>query len=89
MRAHVVMPPELVEEVDEIVGKRERSEFLTEAVADKLRRQQPLAAAEAAMGSLKDIDIPGWETPESTSEWVRALRREADERIAQAWDPDR
>ena len=89
MRAHVVMPPELVEEVDEIVGKRERSEFLTEAVADKLRRQRLLAAAEAAMGSLKDIDIPGWETPESTSEWVRALRREADERIAQAWDPDR
>lgn len=89
MRAHVVMPPELVEEVDEIVGRRERSEFLTKAVADKLRRQRLLAAAEAAMGSLKDVDIPGWETPESTSEWVRALRREADERIAQAWDPDR
>ena len=89
MRAHVVLPPELIADIDEVVGRRKRSQFLAEAAEQRLRQVRLLAAAKAAAGSLKDVDIPGWETPESTSEWVRALRQEADERVARAWDPAR
>lgn len=73
-RAHVVMPRELAEQVDELVGERGRSRFIAEAVAEKLARLRLLRAAEGAAGSLKDVDIPGWETRESTEAWIRQSR---------------
>lgn len=79
-RAHVVLPEELIREVDEVVGRRRRSEFFEEAVRDRLRRVKLIAAAERAAGSLASVDIPGWETSESAAEWVRASRRAGDER---------
>jgi hypothetical protein len=30
-------------------------------------------------GWLKDVDIPGWETPEATAEWVHRQRRIGEE----------
>ena len=78
-RIHVVLPPELMAEIDELVGNRKRSEFIREAVEDHLRIARRLKALDEFAGSLKDADNPGWETPESRVEWVRSLRREADE----------
>jgi hypothetical protein len=74
-RAHIVMPAELVEEIDAQVGPRRRSRFVQEAVEEKLRRQRLRASLADMAGSLAEVDIPGWETPEAASEWVRALRR--------------
>ena len=89
MRAHVVLPPALIAEIDELVGRRKRSQFLAEAAEEKLRRQRLLTALDEVAGSLADVDVPGWETPESTSEWVRNLRREADEaRLPPGWLPE-
>jgi hypothetical protein len=69
------MPNDLVEAIDTLVGKRRRSQFIAEAVAAELRRRRLSAALAEMKGSLADVDIPGWETPESAAEWVRALRR--------------
>jgi hypothetical protein len=74
MRVHVVMPDELVAEIDARVGKRGRSRFVTEAIEDRLRRQRALEAFDEFAGSLADVDIPGWETPESAAQWVRDMR---------------
>ena len=74
-RAHIVMPAELVEEIDAQVGPRRRSRFVQEAVEEKLHRQRLQASLTEMAGSLADVDIPGWETPEAAAEWVRALRR--------------
>lgn len=53
----------------------------------KLNAQQKklLKSAKAAAGILKDANIPGWETAESTSKWVRQLRKEADGSMLEAW----
>ena len=75
MRMHVNMPERLVEEVDALVGTRRRSQFVAEAVAEKVMQLKLLRSAEAAIGSLKHMDTPGWETNESTAAWVRSLRR--------------
>ena len=75
MRTHVLLPKELVERVDHAVGPRRRSEFVAAALTEKLDREQLLALAEKAFGSLADCDVPGWETTESTREWVRRQRR--------------
>jgi metal-responsive CopG/Arc/MetJ family transcriptional regulator len=81
MRAHVVIPKALVETIDALVGKRHRSEFLTEAAEKEVRRLTLAKAAERAGGSLEHVDTPGWETSESAAEWVRTSRRSDDERL--------
>ena len=42
VRTHFIAPKELIEEVDKLVGPRRRSEFLTEATAEKLKREKLL-----------------------------------------------
>lgn len=79
VRTHIVMPKEVVDEVDELVGSRHRSEFVTEAVEDKLRRERLKVVAREFGGLLAGHNtIPEWDTAESAAEWVRSLRREAD-----------
>ena len=74
VRTHVVLPRELVESVDQLVGRRARSRFFAEAAAEKLSRLRLARAAKRAAGSLADAPIPGWETSESAAAWVRDLR---------------
>jgi hypothetical protein len=74
------MPRETVDEIDRIVGRRGRSKFLVDAAEEKLRRGRAMLAADRVAGSLADEDTPGWNTPDEAQEWVRDLRRAADER---------
>ncbi len=87
-RAHVVMPKEVVEEVDRLVGQRRRSRFMTEAVKEKLVRARLASAARLVQGSLADEETPGWETPEAASAWVRSLRRSNDQRLREAGEAE-
>ncbi len=80
IRTHVVMPKDLLEEVDKLVGSRHRSEFVTAAAAEKVACLKLRQAAHKLGGSLEHTDIPGWETSESAAGWVRNLRRESEER---------
>lgn len=74
-RRPVLLPAEIVNEVDKFAGVEGREDFVLAAVQEQLRRRRLAEAIDQAAGSLKDIDIPGWETPESTVEWVRTQRR--------------
>lgn len=78
MRTHVILPDELVGEIDELVGKRKRSEFIKDAVEERVRRELLLQAYDDVVGSLKDSRISEWATPESSAAWVREQRRESD-----------
>jgi hypothetical protein len=79
VRTHFIAPKELIEEVDKLVGPRRRSEFLTEATAEKLKREKLLRLTRKVM-KLPPVeeDTPGWETPEAVSKWVHDLRRKND-----------
>jgi hypothetical protein len=78
MRTHVIMPKDLVASVDELVGKRARSKFFVDAASEKLARARLSRLARGVAGSLADVDVPGWETSDAATEWVRESRR-ADE----------
>ena len=78
-RAHVILPEDLIDEIDRRVGRRKRSQFISDTLDAELRRLRRIEAAETAGGSLRDVDVPGWESAESTVEWVRQLRRQSDE----------
>lgn len=73
-RSHVPISRELLEEVDRLVGRRRREQFLDQAVRDKLRQARLRATAEDVAGSLADVDVPGWESSDSTAAWVHQLR---------------
>lgn len=78
MRTHVILPDDMVEAVDRLVGKRRRSAFISEAVAERLRREGLLRALEESAGVLKEEDYPQWATPEKVAHWVRDLRRHSE-----------
>ncbi len=88
MRTHVLLPRDVIEAVDRLVGQRRRSQFLADAAREKLarddetrKRQERAALARKLFGSLVGRSIPEWDTPESTREWIRAGRGARDERI--------
>jgi len=74
VRTHLVVPRELIEQVDELVGQRGRSRFFAEAAGEKLGRLRLSDVVRRMAGSLAEVDIPGWESGESSEAWVRALR---------------
>ncbi len=79
-RVHVMISEELLIEIDALVGPRRRSEFLVDAAREKVARERLRKAAHEYAGALKDVHIPGWETPQAATAWVHALRVESDER---------
>jgi hypothetical protein len=85
-RTHVVLPPELLAEIDRLVGPRRRSQFFVEAVSEKLARLKLSEVAQRVAGSLADADTPLWGTPEAASRWVHTTRLADDERRAAKTD---
>ncbi len=72
-RTHVVIPEQLVKEIDTLVGSRQRSAFLTQAAEEKLMRHRQLKAIEAAAGAWKDKDHP--ELKQGAAKYVEKLRK--------------
>jgi hypothetical protein len=70
-RAHVVLPTALLTSVDRLVGRRARSRFVAQAVAEKLARLRRERLLGEAAGALAGRDIPGWE---DGAAWVREGR---------------
>jgi hypothetical protein len=72
------MPDALLREIDARVGQRRRSEFIQEAIEEKLALMRRVEAFDRVVGSIADGDVPAWETRESTAQWVRGLRQRWD-----------
>lgn len=73
-RAHIVIPDEVVLDIDAIVGKRGRSEFLVMAARNELKRLRMLSALDRAAGAWKRGDHP--ELRRGAGPWLRKLRQE-------------
>jgi hypothetical protein len=90
VRAHVVIPDTLVEEIDKIAGPRGRSAFLIESAEKEIRRLKLLAF-------IDDTDA-AWQPEEhpeiadaGTAAWVRNLRQRKSTRqlLIEAWAEER
>jgi metal-responsive CopG/Arc/MetJ family transcriptional regulator len=83
---HVVLPSDLLDEVDKEVGDGSRSLFIAEAVErDLYRRETVRLFRELTSDPTARPSNPAWATEESTSQWVRDLREEADRRLEEKW----
>ena len=81
VRFHVILPRDLLTTFDRVASKGKRSEFITEALREKLTHGLQGEALRATAGILDRSQYPEWETPEKISEWVRNLRAADNETI--------
>jgi hypothetical protein len=77
-RAHILLPHDLVKEIDSIVGPRGRSAFLVETALEAVRRRKLLRFLENGEAGWKAEDHP--ELENGTANWVRELRQKSDEK---------
>jgi metal-responsive CopG/Arc/MetJ family transcriptional regulator len=78
-KAHVILPVDLVADIDKLVGKRGRSAFLTEVARDEIQRRRQRDALRAARGAWKDEDHP--ELKDGAAAWVSKMRSESETRL--------
>jgi hypothetical protein len=81
-RAHILLPEDLLREIDALVGSRGRSAFLVETARNEVRRQKLLQFLEGKNPAWKDTKHP--ELAGGATAWVRKLRTENDSRRAKA-----
>lgn len=84
-RAHVLLPADLIREIDAIVGPRGRSAFLVETAREAVRRKKLLRFLESDAPVWEDADHP--ELSRGAGAWVRHLRQEGDKRIVKKSRP--
>jgi hypothetical protein len=77
-RAHVLLPEDLLREIDALVGPRGRSSFLVETARQEVRRRKMLHFLEGKDSAWKDKDHP--ELARGAAAWVRRLRTESEAR---------
>ena len=78
-KIHIVVPEDLLQEIDRLVGRRKRSLFFAKAAQEELKKLKLKAALEKAAGAWKDEDHPDI-TEKVTDGWVRGMREEAERR---------
>jgi hypothetical protein len=84
-RTLVSMPPDVVEEIDQSVGVRNRSRFLTDLARRELRRREQQLALNAATGAWKDKDHP--ELAKGAAAYVSKLRKQDEPRFRRLLRP--
>jgi metal-responsive CopG/Arc/MetJ family transcriptional regulator len=72
MRLHISLDDSLVEQLDERVGRRRRSTFISETLRRALDDERRWEDIEAGLGALSDN---GHEWDADPAGWVRAQRR--------------
>lgn len=71
-RAHVVLPEDLVREIDKIAGARGRGAFLADLAKREIKRQQLLQLFRRKVPIWKDEHHP--ELKDGAAAWVRKMR---------------
>ncbi len=75
-RAHILLPHDLVKEIDSIVGPRGRGAFLVETAREAVRRRKRLRFLESDTAVWRDADHP--ELARGAGAWVQELRQESE-----------
>jgi len=72
-RTHVILPAEVLREIDALVGQRGRSAFLAEVAQQEVRRRKLLAVLDSKDPAWKAGDHP--ELKRGAAAWVSKMRR--------------
>jgi metal-responsive CopG/Arc/MetJ family transcriptional regulator len=83
VKAHLVIPKEILEEVDQIAGKRGRSLFITEAALEKLERERFLKILEETRGAWTDQRHPDLRSSRDLETYLHKQRFSLQKRLDQ------
>ncbi len=72
-RTHIILPAEVLREIDALVGQRGRSAFLAEVAQQEVRRRKLLALLDRKDPAWKTKDHP--ELKRGAAAWVSKMRR--------------
>jgi metal-responsive CopG/Arc/MetJ family transcriptional regulator len=78
-RTHITLPEEVRADLDRLIGKRQRSRFIADAVRKALLIERQKIALREAAGTWKDQDHP--ELKAGSVAWVKKMRRESETRF--------
>jgi hypothetical protein len=73
-RAHIVLPDDLLAQIDLLVGQRGRSAFLVDVLRREVNRRRLLQILDSPEPAWKDEDHP--ELAEGSEAWLRKMRDE-------------
>jgi hypothetical protein len=79
-RAHILIPGDLLREIDALVGPRGRSAFLLETARQEVQRRKLLRFLESGHPEWKAEDHP--ELADGSAAWVREMRQQGERRGA-------
>ena len=79
VRTNLLLPRDLVEEVDRIAGPRGRSRFFADAARRRLQQESGLRMVRDTAGALRTEDYPHWATSEDVVRWISDRRSEKTE----------
>ena len=80
-RTNVLLPEELVEELDQVAGKRKRSRFIVQAIREKLARLKFAEMLTQTAGAWSDENHPEIRTQEDLNRYLRRVRGATDRRV--------
>jgi hypothetical protein len=86
-RAHIVLPKDLIEEIDQFVGPRGRSSFLVETARAELRRRRLLTFLRDEQPAWSAKDHPELES--GPGAWVKSIRSGNEKHLPKASRPAR
>jgi len=78
-RTHIVVPEELIREIDRLSGKRKRSQFITRAIKREIQRLNYIIAVRETSGTWEDNSHS--ELSDGSESWVRTLREKDKKRL--------
>jgi hypothetical protein len=81
-RAHIIIPGDLLREIDALVGPRGRSAFLLETARQEVQRRKLLRFLESEHPAWRAEDHP--ELAAGAAAWVRQLREQSEGRGAKS-----
>ena len=76
VRTHLILPEDLVREIDDLVGPRGRSAFIVETAREAVRRKRLLRFLRSDEPAWKAENHP--ELAKGAAEWVRKLRADSE-----------
>lgn len=80
-KAHLVIPHDLLEEVDQVAGKRRRSSFIAEATREKLERERFLKTLDETRGAWSDKNHPDLKTTRDMEQFIQDKRKSYSKRL--------
>jgi len=80
-KAHLVIPLDILQEVDQIAGKRKRSLFIAEATREKLQRGRFLKTLEETQGAWSDKNHPDLKTVRDMERFIKDKRHSYRKRL--------